>query len=193
MKQHFNLSPQTRALLLLCLLSISFQGCLTHGANQIQWDSKEQILMSEASQVKLRSAQTRTYEATDKIKILRAAVSVMQDLFFAIEILNEELGIVSGKKLCNAGSDWDGWDDHPSYYLYETDELIAFNANYLTWGPFDYRNDLARLTITVRPKTETSYLVRASLQVNIKAVETPETYQKFFSLLNNALFLSNET
>jgi len=193
MKQRLNLSSQIRVLLSVCCLSMLVQGCLNHGANQIQWDSKGQILMSEHSQVKLRSAQTRTYEATDKTKILRAVVSVMQDLFFNIEILNEEIGIVSAKKLCNVKSDWRGWGDHPSYYLYKTDNLIAFNSNFLTWGPFYYRNDLARLTITVRPKTETSFLVRASLQVNIKAVETPETYQRFFSLLNNALFLSNET
>ena len=154
---------------------------------QIQWNAQNQILMSEDSQVKLRSIQTRVYDTTDKAAILRAVVATMQDLFFDIDVLDENMGVVSGKKLFN---DDTGWANHPSYYLYETDELIIFNSNYRTWGPFHYRNDLTRLTVTIRPKENTRSVVRASLQYNIRAVESPEMYQRFFKILGNALFLA---
>ncbi|MDH5308295.1 MAG: hypothetical protein OEW02_14030, partial [Myxococcales bacterium] len=70
--------------------------------------------------------------------------------------------------------------------------LIIFNTNFRTWGPFNYRNDLTRLTVTVRPKEETRSLVRASVQYAMRAVEDPEMYQKFFRTLEQSLFLSGE-
>jgi len=73
---------------------------------------------------------------------------------------------------------------------YETDALIIFNTTFLSWGPFNYRNDLARITVTVRPKEETRSLVRSSVQYEIRAVEDPEMYQKFFRVLEQSLFLS---
>ena len=80
-----------------------FQGCAMQWGAEIQWNSKSQILMSEDSQVKLRSIQTRVFDTTDRTKILRVAVATMQDLFFDIDVLDEDLGIVSGKKWHQAG------------------------------------------------------------------------------------------
>jgi hypothetical protein len=177
------------------LVSLMFQGCGMQWGAEIQSDSRSQILMSEDSQVKLRSIQSRVYDTTDRAKILKAAVATMQDLFFDIDVLDEELGVVSGRKWFHQESNWMNqesiWLNHPSYYLYQTDELIIFNnSNFRTWGPFVYRNDLTRITVTVRPKEKTRSLVRASVQYNIRAVEDPEMYQKFFKTLNQSLFLT---
>ena len=174
---------------LLLLVSLMFQGCAMQWGAEIQWSSQSQILMSEDSQVKLRSIQSRVFDTTDRAKILRAAIATMQDLFFDIDVVDEELGIVSGKKWFNQDSDW---ADHPTYYLYETDELIIFNTNFRSWGPFNYRTDLTRMTVTVRPKEKTRSLVRASVQYNIRAVEDPEMYQKFFKTLSQSMFLAAE-
>ena len=174
---------------LVLLVSLMFQGCAMQWGAEIQWDARSQILMSEDSQVKLRSIQSRVFDTTDRAKILRAAVATMQDLFFDIDVLDEELGIVSGKKWFNYESPW---ADHPTYYLYETDKLLIFNTNFRSWGPFNYRKDLTRMTITVRPKEKTRLLVRASVQYNIRAVEDPEMYQKFFKTLSQSLFLAAE-
>ncbi len=171
------------------LVSLMFQGCAMQWGAEIQWNARSQILMSEKSQVKLRSIQSRVFDTTDRTKILRAAVATMQDLFFDIDVLDEELGVVSGKKWFNHDSPW---ADHPTYYLYQTDELILFNTNFRSWGPFNYRNDLTRITVTVRPKEKTRSLVRASVQYNIRAVEDPEMYQKFFKTLSQSLFLTAE-
>lgn len=174
---------------LLLLVSLMFQGCAMQWGAEIQWSSQSQVLMSEDSQVKLRAIQSRVFDTTDRAKILRAAIATMQDLFFDIDVVDEELGIVSGKKWFSNGSDW---ADHPTYYLYETDELIIFNTNFRSWGPFNYRRDLTRMTVTVRPKEKTRSLVRASVQYNIRAVEDPEMYQKFFKTLSQSLFLAAE-
>ncbi len=173
----------------ILLVSLMFQGCAMQWGAEIQGNSQDQILMSDASQVRLRAIQTRVFDTTDRAKILRVAIATMQDLFFDIDVLDEELGIVSGKKWFNYDSPW---ADHPTYYLYETDELILFNTNFRSWGPFNYRNDLTRMTVTVRPKEKTRSLVRASVQYNIRAVEDPELYQKFFKTLSQSMFLAAE-
>jgi hypothetical protein len=174
---------------LILFMSLTFQGCALRWGTSIQWSSQSQLLMSEDSQVKLRSIQTRVFDTTDRAKIMRAAIATIQDLFFDIDVLDEDLGIVSGKKLFNNDN---SWGNHPTYYLYKTDELIIFNTNFRTWGPFNYRNDLIRITVTIRPKEKTRSLVRASLQYNIRAVEDPYIYQKFFKSLGQSLFLSTK-
>jgi len=185
--KHSILSKKTLGRFALVLLvSLMFQGCAMQWGAEIQWNSRSQILLSEDSQVKLRSIQSRVFDTTDRAKILRVSVATMQDLFFDIDVLDEELGIISGKKWFNNNS---SWADHPTYYLYETDELLIFNTNFRSWGPFNYRKDLTRMTITVRPKEKTRMLVRASVQYNIRAVEDPEMYQKFFKTLGQSLFL----
>lgn len=178
-----------RPVALMFLLSLWGGGCANEQGVAIQWKSRRQILMSEASQVKLRAAQSQVFDVTNRIEILRAAVATMQDLFFAIDVVDEELGIVSGKKWLNHNS---AWADHASYYRYETDGLLIFNTNFRNWGPFMYRRDLARMTVTVRPKEETRTLVRASVQHNLRAVEDPETYRDFFRLLRRSLFVATE-
>ena len=76
-------------------------GCPTpyEWRHENQWDSREQIGMAEASQVKLRAAQSRVFDTSDSRRILEAVVSTMQDLNFKVQVLDEELGLVSGKLL----------------------------------------------------------------------------------------------
>jgi hypothetical protein len=176
-----------RAVLSL-LAGLTFQGCIAQqwGA-ELQWNSKIQILMSERSQVRLRSIQSRVFDTTDKLRIMKAAVDVMQNMNFTIDVLDEELGLISGKKLYQSGS---LWVNSPTYYAYHTDELIIFNTNFRDWGPFEYREDLTRITVTVRPKETTRSLVRVSVQYNLRAVEDIELYRKFFTALEQSMFLT---
>ena len=55
--------------------------------------------MSEASQVELRSAQSRVFDTNDRIQVLKAVVSTLGDLNFQVDVVDEELGVISGKKL----------------------------------------------------------------------------------------------
>jgi len=169
-------------------LSLLLQGCLSpyEGRHENQWDSHDQIWLSEESQVKLRAAQSRVFDTTDRRRMLAAIVSTMQDLDFKVEVLDEYLGVVSGKKYVENEQVY-GVD--LSYLLYRPDELLVLNRNARTWGPFWHRSNLVRFTATVRKRNDSQLVVRASTQFYLRAVEDPSPYQKFFRTLEQALFL----
>ncbi len=176
-----------------CFLGLA---CLTTACSpyewrhENQWESRDQIWLSEASQVKVRSAQSRVFDTTDRSKTIQAVVSTFQDLGFAVEVLDEELGIVSGKKFDDYESPLGG---DPSFYTYRDDGLLILTRQFRSWGPFYHRSDLVRLTATVRPRGDRQLVVRASAQYYLKAVETPEPYQQFFRALEQALFIQPHT
>ncbi len=151
------------------------------------WDSREQIGMAEASQVKLRAAQSRVFDTADMRRILEAVVATMQDLNFRVQVVDEELGIVSGKLLVPLERPY--LDADGSYDSYDDQSLLLFSRNFKTWGPFWHRSDLVRLTVTVRKRNGKQSVVRASVQFYLQAVENPEPYQKFFATLEKSLFL----
>lgn len=173
----------------LCLL---LQGCPTpyelRHANQ--WDSGEQIWLSEESQVKIRTAQSRVFDTADKRRMLATIISTMQDLDFKVEVLDEELGVVSGKKYVENEQIY-GVD--LSYLLYQPDALLVLNRHDRTWGPFHHRSNLVRFTVTVRTRNETQLVVRASAQFYLRAVEDPAPYQQFFRALEQAVFLEGHS
>ena len=173
-----------------CLL---FAGCPTpyELRHEDQWNSHEQIWLSEESQVKLRAAQSRVFETTDRRRTLEAVIATMQDLGFMVEVLDEDLGVVSGKKFEPLERPSYGVD--PYYHLYDDQSLIIFTKTYRTFGPFWHRSDLVRLTVTVRKRNEAQLVVRASAQFYLKALEDPAPYQKFFRTLEQALFIQAQT
>ena len=77
--------------ILVFLIMVALTGC---AANY----SKQQVLAS-GSQVQMRSYQTRTYDTHDKIRVLRAVMSTLQDLGFVIDKADDVIGIVSATKL----------------------------------------------------------------------------------------------
>ncbi|MBX3320914.1 MAG: hypothetical protein KF890_13605 [Nitrospira sp.] len=151
-----------------------------------QSDARTQIWLSEESQVKVRAAQTRVFDTTDRRKMLQAIVTTLQDLSCKIDVLDEELGIVSAKKYVDL--ERPSFLD-PSYILYRPDTLLFLTRNYRAWGPFYHRSDLVRLTVTVRDRNESQLVVRASAQFYLRAVEDPVPYQQFFRTLEQAVFL----
>lgn len=47
-----------------------------------------------------------------------------------------------------------------------------------------------KMTVSIRPKSKTSMLVRANARYNIQAIEDPTMYQDFFTALGKAMFLT---
>lgn len=174
---------------LLCTLLI--QSCSPYESrHQNQWSSREQIWLSEASQLKVRAAQTRAFDTTDRRRMFEAIISTMQDLDFNVELLDEELGIISGKKFVEIEGSM-GTD--PSYLLYRPDTLLLLTRNVHAWGPFRYRSNLVRFTATIRARGESQLIVRANAQFYLQAVEEPGPYQQFFRALEQALFLQGRS
>ncbi len=182
--------PKASAVAVLCL---AISGCaLTpyEARHEMLSDARSQIWLSEARQVKVRAAQSRVFEDVARVKALEAIITTMQDLGFQIDVLDEALGIVSGKKFEELETVPVGFD--PNYWLYNDESLLIFTKTYRTWGPFYYRNNLVRLTVTVRSRNETQLVVRASAQYYMRAVENPEPYQRFFRTLEQAVFAERE-
>jgi hypothetical protein len=152
-----------------------------------QWDSRDQVWLSEQSQVKLRAAQSRVFETLDRRRTIEAVIDTMQDLGFMVEVLDENIGIVSGKRF--EPLERSSYFNDPFYHLYSDESLLVFTRAYRSWGPFWHRSDLVRLTVTVRKRNEAQLVVRASAQYYLKAVEDPLPYQRFFRTLEQALFL----
>lgn len=175
----------------LCLLvgfCLLLQGCPTpYELRHVnQWDSREQIWLSHESQVKIRAAQSRAFDTVDRRRILATIVSTLQDLDFKVEMLDEELGVVSGKKYIE-NEQIHGID--LSYLLHQPDALLILNRHDRTWGPFNHRSNLIRFTVTVRKRNDSQLVVRASAQFYLRAVEDPVPYQQFFRTLEQAIFL----
>ncbi len=176
------------AMLLCTLLTLS---CSPYESrHQNQWNSREQIWLSETSQLKVRAAQTRAFDTTDRRRMFEAVISTMQDLDFNVEVLDEELGIISGKKFIEIEQPY-GTD--ASYLLYRPDTLLLLTRNFHTWGPFQHRSNLVRFTATIRPRGESQLVVRASAQFYLQAVEEPGPYQQFFRALEQAIFLHGQS
>jgi len=78
--------------LVLIIFLLVFLGCAT---------TQERLLDSDASQLQLRSIQTRAFDTKDKVKTLRTVIATLQDLGFVIDKADSILGIVSATKLEN--------------------------------------------------------------------------------------------
>jgi hypothetical protein len=99
--------------------------------------------------------------------------------------------MVSGKKFVPL--ERSDYSVDPFYHLYNDQSLLIFTRTYRTWGPFWHRNDLVRLTVTVRKRNDAQLVVRASAQFYLRPVEDPVPYQKFFRVLEQALFIQAQT
>ena len=176
---------------LVCLAStlsaLLTAGCATYGMrHEIQRDSRDQIWLSERSQVRVRNAQSRVFDTTDRREMIEAIVATLQDLGFQIGVLDETLGIITGKKFLEA--ERPSGSGLPTYLLYDDESLVVFNRSFRTWGPFYRRSDLVRLTVTIRNRNVKQLIVRASAQYYLRPVEKAEAYQKFYAALRQALF-----
>jgi hypothetical protein len=130
---------------------IAFTGCAS---------STDQLLKMDESQVKLRSMQTRGFDTTEKIRMLRTVISTLQDLGYIVSEADERIGTVSARTT------------HIRYKLSGKKKLPL------------------RITVTVRPRGETQLLVRANAEYNQKPVTNPLVYQNFFSVLERSIFLT---
>lgn len=171
--------------LVLALAALAAAGCAGYD-HDIQWDARDQIWAPEASQVKVRASQSRTFDGLARTDVLEAVVDTLQDLDFQIEVFDTKLGVVSGKK----------FDASPSrdvtYMLYDAESLVLFSKSYRTWGPFQHRSDLVRITVTVREAGGGRLIVRAAVQHELRPIESAEPYQAFYRTLEQSLFVGRE-
>ena len=78
-------------LLLYIVVIVGLAGC------NIQ--SQNSHILKGGSQIKLRNMQSRTFETSNRIIVLRNVIATLQDLGFVIDKADAELGVVSATKL----------------------------------------------------------------------------------------------
>ncbi len=72
-------------------------------------------------------------------------------------------------------------------------EFVIDKADFMlgsVTGSKYFSNNVITMTVSVRPRGEKQFLVRANAQYGIKSVEDAATYQDFFTVLEKALFLT---
>ena len=74
---------------MLIVAMLALGGCATQDSH----------VLSGGSAVELRSFQTRAFDTTDKHKMMRTTIAVLQDLGFIIDKTDEDLGMITGTKL----------------------------------------------------------------------------------------------
>ena len=79
-----------RLLLLPLFLSLALSACQT---------TKREVVLSKKPTLELRNMQSRVFETHEQGKVFRAAISVLQDLGYAITSVEPEAGVISGNKL----------------------------------------------------------------------------------------------
>ncbi len=170
---------------LTSVLLLQVVACGYAERHELMSHSESQIWLAEESQVKVRNAQSRVFDTTDEIGMIQAIVATLQDIGFQIEVLDETLGIVSAKRFLDLERPSDA--QLSTYLQYDEEALVVLNRSYRTWGPFQRRSDLVRLTVTVRPRNDRQLIVRASAQYYLRPVEEPEAYQQFYASLEKSL------
>lgn len=63
-----------------------------------QMNSKDQILAMDASQVAIRSVQSRVFDTSDQNLTTRTVIATLQDLGFTVEEADTDLGLVTAVK-----------------------------------------------------------------------------------------------
>ncbi|MBK8977696.1 MAG: hypothetical protein IPM29_17455 [Planctomycetes bacterium] len=171
--------------LLLCAVLLA--GCWTpfEARHEGSWNPDDQVWRADLSQVRVRAAQSRVFETSDRVAVLAATIGTLQDLDFVIDVADEHLGVVSAHKHLPL----EGGEvvSDPTYSLHDPDGLLVFENVWRTWGPFDHRCDILRATVTVRPRGRSEVVVRISAQHYLRAVEDAEPYQGFFAALQRSL------
>lgn len=62
-------------------------------------NSMDEVLATDATQLQLRSVQSRAFDTTDRALTTRNVLSTLQDLGFVVDKVDDTLGTVSGTKM----------------------------------------------------------------------------------------------
>ena len=156
----------------------------------------EAALRLPQSTLETRAIQTRTFEASSEINILRATIAVLQDMEFNIDRIEKPLGVITASKLGDADSKIE------KSGLFFLDMLCVVTAGSSCEASSMAReNQLTTLTMVVLPSLarDGEYSVRITMHRLIldkvdrtkllQRINNAETYQMIFDNLRKSLFI----
>ena len=154
------------------------------------------------SALELREIQTRSYEGVSDVQILSASSGVLQDLGYAIDEVEKELGVLSASKRADAKSDVEIVGN------VARDMADCLLTLFLGCDNDAYKSSKdvqdIRMTLVVLPAldNEGEYHVRLTMQRIVWAksgavydqetISEAEVYQAFFDKLSKSVFLEKE-
>jgi hypothetical protein len=147
---------------------------------------KEALQLSPQS-LQQRQLQTRRFETLDEAKLLSASAAVLQDLGFALDNSETEVGLVVASK------------DRDATEAGQIAAAIAVAVLTGAYVPTD-KNQKIRASLVTKPVDDgKSTNVRVTFQrtvwntqgnvTRIEGLKDPELYQKFFNSLSQSVFL----
>lgn len=154
------------------------------------------------SALETRKAQTRDYYSTSDEAILSASMAVLQDMGYAIDEVEKELGVLSASKRADATNDLAAF----SSIAADTIKCLFTLGLGCTGGNYADIDDVQdiRMTLVTRPNRTNAddVAVRVTIQRIIwnkkgavseqETITDPEVYVAFFDKLSTAVFLEQE-
>lgn len=179
-------------------LAILVALCLVSGCETLP---KDAFRLSETA-LKTRELQTREYYSINDEEILSASMAVLQDMGYAIDEIEKELGVLSASKRADATNDFAAIG---SIAADAVKCIVTFGLGCTgnSYGEIDDVQDI-RLTLVTRPQRENDddVSVRITIQRIIwdkrgrlseqESVTDQEVYVAFFDKLSTAVFLEQE-
>ena len=147
--------------------------------------SAEEIIKT---QLEKREFQTRTYDSTDKVLIMKAMLNVLQDEGFIANNANPLLGYISGTK------DFDVTDKS-----IDVKKEFGTGKGKLNWAGVRVATIEATANVTeygkqvkVRINFKRKLLNVYGNAQSISEIDEPEYYQDFFAKVDKAIFLQKQ-
>jgi len=154
------------------------------------------------SALELREIQSRTFEDVTDIEILSASSGVLQDLGYAIDEVDKNLGVLSASKRASAK---DEIEIAGKIALDVLDCLVTFMLG-CEDDSYQSSKDVQdiRMTLVVLPdlNVERTHRVRVTMQRIVwmksgdlhqqETIVDPQVYQAFFDKLSKSVFLEKE-
>jgi len=181
----------TRTTLLLFLVFSS--GCETV--------PRDAFRLSEST-LEIREAQTREYQSVSDAQILAASAAVLQDMGYAIDEIEEPLGIISASKRADASNTLEFLGGAVFDGLKCVFTLVR-DCNTRSSNEIGDVQDI-RMTLVSRPALENNkdVVVRVTIQRTIwdkeghvshqETVTDSDVYTSFFAKMSKAVFLEQE-
>lgn len=126
---------------------------------------EDAIFEDDATQLQIRSTQSREYEVADRIRVMRAIIATLLDLDFVIDKADSDLGVITATRM--------------SGYL--------LSATVVVTGKDDTH-------LQVRARMQTGWTPLAGTAVHellISDTVPDDAYQEFFNSLGKNLFLTS--
>lgn len=155
-----------------------------------------------ASTLAVRNMQTKEYAAVSDAAILSASTAVLQDMGYAIDEIEEPLGVLSASKRADAASAL----EHFGAVMADSFTCIftlTFACNGKNYGEVGDVQDI-RMTLISRPTldNDNDVIVRVTIQRIIwdkkgrvshqQTITDGDVYESFFEKMSKAVFLEQE-